>query len=150
MIKIEAATLAHAEAMAPHLRDADAAEVIALGVTPLYALVESVRGSLVSWVALEDGEPICIWGVSAVDALGQAGCPWLLTTPAVERHKRLFMVTSRVFMLSIAAMFPRLENYVDPRHKKAVRWLAWLGFRLDPPAPLGPLGLPFQRITMGA
>ena len=45
--------------------------------------------------------------------------------------------------------FPYMFNYVDVRHKEAIRWLKWLGFTLNEPTPYGPFGLPFHKFHMG-
>jgi hypothetical protein len=149
MIQIVPATEAHARAMAPHLRAADADEVLALGFAPDDALVESVRASFEAWTALVDGRPMCMWGLTAPMIMDVVGVPWLLTTPEIERHRRAFLVGSRRMVAEMLAVFPRLENWVDPRHTKAVRWLRWLGFTVEAPAPYGPLGAMFCRVTMG-
>jgi len=44
--------------------------------------------------------------------------------------------------------FSLLYNYVDARNVKSIKWLRWLGFQLDEPAPYGVRGLPFHRFEL--
>jgi hypothetical protein len=46
------------------------------------------------------------------------------------------------------AAYPQLENHVDARNRRALRWLGWLGFTIEAPAPWGVEGRPFHRFWM--
>ncbi|MNC81827.1 hypothetical protein D3C75_1350850 [compost metagenome] len=43
---------------------------------------------------------------------------------------------------------PTLTNYVDARNLAAIRWLQWLGFRMDSPVPYGPHRLTFRQFHL--
>jgi hypothetical protein len=143
------ASEAHAVAMAPHLRPADAAEVYATsGRGPEEALTAALRRSTQAWTCLIDGEPACIWGVGPLSLVAGKGCPWLLGTEAVERHPLAFLRQSRGFLAIMLRTYSQLENHVDARNRLSIRWLRWLGFTIGPPLPYGFLGLPFHRFHM--
>lgn len=144
------ALLDHAEALAADLRPMDAAECWTLGVAPLAGLRESTRHSLIAWTALEAGQPIAMWGVTADEIMGRVGCPWLLGGRRLSAHRRRFVAESRARLAPMLAMFPRLENRVLADYTAAVRWLGWLGFTLEPPAPKGPFGALWRRFWMEA
>ena len=110
----------------------------------------SVRRSVTAWAYVIDGAPVAAWGVVADSLMGAVGRPWLLTTVEVERHRRLFLVETRRGWQAMRPMFRRWENCVDDRYGRAMRWLAWLGFTLDAPEPIGAGGLLYRRFWWGA
>lgn len=143
MITIVPATVEHAQYVGEHLRADDLAEVLQFGAQPVPALIDSITGSVEAWTALDDGTPITCWGVAPWTTLvGGVGCPWLLSTQGVERHKRRFMEESRAGVVKMHALFPKLETLVDARYTRAIRWLEWLGFAVLP-------GDKFRAVVMG-
>lgn len=147
MISINRASQHDVDAFAGRLRPDDAAEVEAFGVSQRDGLRTSLDASLSAWAAYDDGEPVAIWGVAAADIMGGVGRPWLLTTGAVERNKRAFMVTSRNLWRLMRPLFPRWENWVDARYSRSLRWLTWLGFTIGEAQPIGPHGQLFHHVT---
>jgi hypothetical protein len=139
----------HAVTMAPDMRPADVAEVYAAsGRTPEAALLASLRRSTHAWTCLVDGTPACIWGVGPLSLAGGQGCPWMLGTAQVGRHRREFLRQSRLFLRQMLETYDELENVVDARNRSSLRWLAWLGFTIAPAEPYGFLGLPFHAFRM--
>ena len=53
------------------------------------------------------------------------------------------MITA-VLLAAMGGLAAVLGQYV----RLSIRWLAWLGFAIDPPQPYGFLGLPFHRFHM--
>ncbi len=144
-----AATEAHARELAPRMRAADAAEVLASGgLSPLDALLESLRASTWAWAALFDGQLGALFGVAEGPFLMFRAYPWALTSDVVERHQGAFLRACRVVLEAWTEQYPLLEQAVDARYGAALRWAAHLGFQVDPPAPFGVFGLPFCRITL--
>ncbi len=140
---------AHAEALAPHLREADAAEVMASdGLDPLSALTRSLSLSSERYAGLIDGEVVALFGVRRASLVSRQGIPWLLTGEAVERHPLAFLKASRGVLSCWRRDYRIMNNWVDARHVKALRWLAWLGFTIHPARPYGVSGLPFHPFEM--
>lgn len=136
----------HVDELAPKMRPADTAEVLASGgFTPREALEESVTASAHAFAALFDGEVAALWGV--VDGPG-CGIVWALTGPAVERHPKAFLRHSRIAVNVLLRHYPALTNFVDARYEQALRWVRRLGFSVGPPEPFGAAGLPFHRILL--
>ena len=137
--------------MAPNLRPADRAEVIAAyGSADIEAaLAACVRQSLVARVWVVDGEPACLFGLTGA-VMGEVGSPWFLSTALIEKHGRYFARHCRRYLRDMLTMFPTLVNYVDERYACSIRWLQWMGFHLDEPQPYGPLGMPFRRFELKA
>ncbi len=123
--------MAHAALI--QLRDGDALEVAAFGLSKESAIEQSMARSLWAETYLIDGEPAAIVGLGLSAFVGGHRVPWLLTGPACERHKRGFMVESRRQVARMLDTVSPLINFVHADYARAIRWLAWLGFEIDPP-----------------
>lgn len=144
------ATSADACGLAPRLRAADVEEIrAASGATPVEALRRAFGLSTHVW-ALRDimGQPLALWGVGPHSLLAGRGCPWLLAADDFETLGPDIARFSRPFLAGMRELYPQLENRVDARHSKAVRWLSWLGFTIDPAMPWGAEGRPFHRFWL--
>lgn len=152
MSEIVEATVAHARELALKLRPADSAELAALELDPLQAILESMEQSEISLSVFFDGELGAIFGVRRVEDLSLApsnvGVAWLLTTSAVETHRWTFMRLSRKVMTRFLESFERLVNAIDARNDAALRWARWLGAEVQPAVPYGPLGMPFHPFSV--
>lgn len=151
-IEIRPATWADIAPIAANIRAADRRECLAQTLLQPEDAIAYVMGSAArAWVGLVDGEHACIFGVSRSSLMTlEWGEPWLMGTPLLERHERAFLRRNKAYISEFINIFPKLQNWVDMRNEKAVRWLAWLGFTIHPAEPHGPLGRPFHRFTMEA
>ena len=131
-ITIVPATMDHARAI--ELREGDAREVAAYGLTSCQAIGLSLDRSLWAETYLVDGVPAAVMGLASSALLGGHGVPRLLTSPLCERHKRFFMCESRRQVDRMRATVLPLVNYVHADYARASRWLAWLGFTVEPPS----------------
>ena len=150
-ITITPATRQDALALAPRLRRADREEVWASGGLSgesalLVSLLHSAPG--LAWAGRIDGEIAALFGVARPSLLSDEGRPWLLASPLMERHPVAVLRHSQSYLVLARGPFTRLWNYVDARNHVSRRWLAWLGFTLEPPAPYGAAGLPFHKFHM--
>lgn len=118
----------------PRLRPVDRLELDCMGSddpdADLRRMIAGARRCRASYI---DGDLVCIFGVSASTMLSDVGCPWALTTRAVERRefRREFIAGSRVGLEWLGQDFQRLWNLVAEENTTAIRWLRWLGFRFD-------------------
>lgn len=106
-------------------------------VTPDDAMRIGLRDSDYARTGLFDGVPVAMGGINR-------GIAWLVTTDLIENNVRLFLRESRREIEQAMTGYERLSNYVDARNRKAIRWLRWLGFTIDDPAPYGVFGLLFH------
>lgn len=132
VLALRPATLADARYVGARLRMEDAAEVLLFGMRAEDAVVQSLRGSLLCECLTVEGEPAAIVGIALEGLVGGVGCPWMLTTPAVERYPRAFARLTRSFVTRSLLMTERLENVIDARYTRSIRWLQWLGFTVEP------------------
>lgn len=146
-LTIEPATMALAMDMAPSMRDADVAEVRASGgLTPQEALEASVRWSAQAYAAKFDGELAAIFGVGRASFLSGVGIPWLLGTPVLLLHPHAFHRASQAFVAAWLEEYDSLEQMVDVRNFRSLRWLRHLGFTVEEPRLWGYERRPFCRV----
>lgn len=129
-------------------RKADADEFLAVcGSTPEQVII---RGSYMGAMAgLADGVPYCVFGVNRAAMISDMGIPWMVGTVDLDRHARYFIKHCRAIVDGWMLEYRMLENHIDARNTKAIRWLKWMGFEFDDPAPYGWLGMPFLRFWRG-
>lgn len=146
-VQIVPARPAHAEALAPRMREPEVLEVRASGgYDPLTALLDALEHSERAYAALIDGEVACMWGVEHVRysaASGRVGAVWLLTSPLIEKHRKVFWKGCRLELRSLFEAYDLLVNAIDARHVQAVRWARRLGFPLEEPRSFGVEGRQF-------
>ena len=131
------------------IRQKDAEEVRAMTRLPVAAAIKaSVRASDEAWTFRTEEGVGCIFGVSRQSILDDVGCPWLMTTPIIEKHKKVFLICTRETVAYWLRRYSKLENYIDANYTQAIRWAKWAGFTVYPATPLGVYGHPFCRIEM--
>lgn len=141
-------------ALGETMREADQLEVRALtGKDPRQALLESFAQSLAPQVLYVDDEVIAMWGVAEMEGtlLGGgefAGMVWMLTSEAIERHKRTFLETALEIFPTLFKQKKVLYNAIDIRHEKAMRWGKRMGFQFQKPHPMGVEGRDFAPFTV--
>ncbi len=155
---IDLASRRDADSLGVRLRAADVEEIrAASGLPPTEALRRSYDFSTHVWaVRARDGRsiaqptapPIALWGVGPLSLIDGRGCPWLLASDAFEALGLDIARLSRPLLARMRTLYPRLENRIDGRQTRAVRWLSWLGFTIDPAKAWGVEGRPFHRFWM--
>jgi len=132
-----------------NLREADKNEIKASsGRFPEETVMLSFEASRDPLVGCVNDLPVCIFGVAEASLVSDKASPWLLGTDELPKHARAFLRMSRAWVQNTRKKYAFLENYVDVRNTDAVRWLGWLGFKIEDPQPFGPDRLPFHRFTM--
>lgn len=141
-----------AEALLANLRPADRDECDAL-LGPGQerdALADGISKSLVVWVFTINEQVAGIGGLVPVSLLGGRGIPWMLGTPAIDRHPGAFIRLNRPYIARMLALCPHLVNVVDARNVRSIAWLKHTGFTVLPAQPMGAAGLPFHPFFMDA
>ncbi len=135
-----------AEELIANMRGCDVRECDAAGMlTPREAVEQSLEMSPETAAILIDGKCAVIFGVGRWSVLGLRGIPWLLTTDEAPKHTHKLIPMSRKFIEDAKEQYVYLENYVDARNIKAIKWMKWLGFTVRPAKTFGPYGLPFHH-----
>lgn len=139
------------EALDAGLRLADRDEITAMsGPDTLATIRRSTKRSTLLAVALVDGELACIFGLVPRCLLTGSGAPWMLGTNLLDQHSRSLMRRCRGYISAMQNECSHLENYVDARNARSIRWLQRLGFTVHAPQPMGVARLPFHRFDLGA
>lgn len=140
----------HVREIAKSLRPEDRQEIEAFGFPTNKALWRSYKSSILRKTALIDGKVAAIWGVGGTPLGNGEGCPWLMTSPLVEKVSPLrFARVYQEEVLKMLEIFPHLVNYVDSQYTKAIRLLDIIGFRIGEPEPVGPKGGLFRKFEIG-
>lgn len=138
------------EIMAQNMRRSDKVEVMAShGHTPLEALIYSFNQSDYLAMAISEGVPISMLGVSTSNIITGLGHPWLLSSNELFNHKEYLFEIGPVVIADMVAVCPRLVNYVHHENKTSIKWLKSLGFIIEDPEPYGVKGDPFHKFHMG-
>lgn len=132
-VKIERANhkTKHFAALAAAMRDDDRREALAmLGMGGAPALFVSMYCSREMYTAeTDDGMPLCAWGVCTANGLNLI---WFIASREIEQHKRELLTLTRGEFDALLEKYGRLENLVDARSKKSLRFIKWLGFTVNP------------------
>lgn len=146
-ILVRDATQADADHVAAYLRQADLIELRAAGIAdPVKEVREGWTGSDWTKAVLIDGVPAILYGVAPTGLRG-CGSPWMLATDGIHAIRREFLLGSRGEVERMREAYCFLVNQVHRCNALSIRWLKWLGFKVDP-EPAGPNGQ-FFTFTMG-
>lgn len=149
--EVVTAELDHIPLIAARIRPADREEIWALyRQTPQECLIDSFRLSHLAWTGLINGVPVCMTGVVQLERDGRAGRPWMIGTDLLDQHQKIFLRRCAAQVETMQMCFDSLENVVDSRNERAVKWLCWLGFSFSAPEPMGPDQIPCMRFHRGA
>ena len=151
MIWLVPAEPKHVEAMLGRIRQADIDEFAAgYCMTPEKGMRLGLKVSTHAWAGVWNGKVIGIAGLHPTSFIGDHANPWMVGTRDLERPEltREFLELSRSVLEYMVSIYPHLENWVDVRNRRAVRWLRWLGFTMHEPEPHGPYGMMFHRFEM--
>lgn len=147
---IVTATRTHALMMAPHVRAAEAQEIMdSHGLTPVRLLLREVDGSVSAWSWMLDGEVACMFGVRAPTLLDSVSYPWFISTALVDANAVSFARACKALLPELLATHPKLSGMVDARYELSVRWLQWLGAKVGSPEPWGVADAPFRHFELG-
>jgi hypothetical protein len=130
------------------LRPGDLEEIEATaGCSPEFALVSSWKASEITLAINWKGKTAAIAGVVRKSMLSDTGVAWMLGSndfEGLEVARR-----SKEYICSMKNNFKLIENYIDARQTRCIRWLKWCGFKFESePVPYGVAGLPFFYFSM--
>ncbi len=111
------------------------------------SILDGLAHSAHAWSVWFDGHPAAILGVCR-DAIGN-GQVWMVTTPAIDRSKRLFLSLCKPFRAALLSLYPRLIAVIDERYATALRWAVRMGCRDIGTVHRGVTGRPYTVVGMG-
>lgn len=148
MLLFRHAHLSDAARIAPLLRTTDMLEIVRTGQGPIEKAVRrSIEHSSQGMTGFfyDMHGPVALFGVApCLDS----GIPWLVGTPALQRHQKAFLRETHFWVEQWREHYSLLFNHVDASYSEARRWLSWLGFHIEPPRPTGLHGALFCRFSL--
>ena len=146
--RFEFATMEDAILISGRARKADVDELAVLGATPFDCMRYGLANSLQAWTVFAGSTPVCMFGVSVTGLLTSEGAPWMVGTKAIDQHAKVFLLESKLVLQAVLAEWSHLQNWVDARNVRAIRWLQFIGFTIHPAEPYGEQNFPFHRFEM--
>jgi hypothetical protein len=146
--RVEPCSEEHILALAPNLAEADQDEIWAMERGHAEsALRRGLKVSDEAWAWLVNDEVMVIYGVYPRTLVSPIGMPWTLSSKNLGRYAVSFIKESKLTSDRWLHKYSGLENYVDSRHEKSIRWLRYLGYSIDmhKPEPIGPDKIPFFK-----
>ena len=114
-------------------------------LSPEQGIRLSLKNAVESYTWLADGKVGLIFGVNKHSLLSHKAHPWLLASDLVQEHPRVFLRGCKEWINSAVTKYEWLDNYVDARHIRSIRWLQWMGFTIYPAEPIGIEKMLFHR-----
>ena len=148
-ISLAPITPADVEELFGQLLPADRDEILALGHDPAWGIQNSIDASVECGAFRGNGRLVCLLGVSQPTALGDVYHPWLLGTELMLQLRKDLLSFSKSILDQWVRRYGHLENYVDARHERAIRWLGWLGAEFTLIERYGALRRPFYKFEFG-
>jgi hypothetical protein len=135
MLLIEEAKPWTSDLLQQSMHPSDRAELLAAGAPPLRSLLAGVCMQELRW----RGQLVCAFGARDFPGQPGVGIPWMLCTDLVDGVPRRAMAKlSREVVAGWRDQYRVLMNLVHAENQRAVRFVQWLGFDVDP-TPCGPL-----------
>lgn len=134
------------DALADKLKQSDIDEIWAShNHRPKEALELSLSESSLCLTIEDNGNVIGMFGICPQSFLGTKAIIWLLSSEDLFDRKYRFIRHSRYFIELFLEMYPYLENYVDNRNVKSIRWLKACGAIISDPVHYGVEKMPFRH-----
>lgn len=135
--------------LSPRLRDVDRLEIKFIsGNSAEKSILFGFQYSDKCLVGTANDEPICIFGVKNYSSLSDRGIIWMLGTAEVSNHSIRFLRECKSQLNFMISDMRYLENWVYCENKVTIRWLKWLGFKVESPKPVGLNGELFCHFYM--
>ena len=121
-----------------NLREADKLEAYAMGYDSLKEAIQtSLDCAYISFVArAENGEAICIFGLSSVTHSEYGRAVWFLGAKEMDGYSKEFVYYSKIIIKEMLKNNERLYNYISVHNDKSIRWLKRLGAEFSEPFSL--------------
>ena len=136
-------TKADAEYIAANLRDDNRQEIIcAVGDNALSDILHGLAGSDEVGCLRINGKAAAIYGVQKASVLSDDGLIWLLMTAETEQHKVFVGRHTKRVLQMILQRYSKVYNWCDAGNENILKWLRWLGAKMEGPIPHGVYGVP--------
>ena len=136
-VRVRESTKEDAEQLAGLMRKSDIDEIWASNhLTPIEALKQGIDNSTFC-LTVENGRPIAMFGIACDQIISRKAVVWLLASDDLVKIQKRFLRYSKTFIYIMLDRYPYLENYVDVRNEKSIKWLKLCGATIEKPEPYG-------------
>lgn len=130
-----------------NIRKADADEAMAFaGKTIEEGLAETPNMYDNSIVWEINGKVACISGTTFIT--DGVWIIWMLATDEFDKNRKAAKIRSKEVFTKLVEGKRYLFNYVQLEHKKALKWVKWMGCKVNEPEPVGINGELFCKIEV--
>lgn len=138
------------EDLIQNLCEEDRIEILGTGAEVDWGIRSTVETSVESCAATTDkGEVICLFGITAENAILGEASPWFLSTPLLKEYRREVAICAKPVLDKWLAEYGVLTNYVDSRHTRAISWLRHMGATFEEIPAFGMYRRPYYKFTIG-
>lgn len=150
VLNVRRATEADARFIIDNILPEDIAEIEAFGVTVEQGVMFSFNHAGQVWVADSPDGPVCMWGLSKGSSLIGGASAWLMTSSLIDKYSRHFLRDVKPYIKALGEQYGYVENYIDSRHERALRFFQWLGFEINKENGMliGPQNIPFYKVCL--
>ena len=130
------------------IRVSDALELMGVsGLLPHQVMLAGEQNLLGGRAITYKGVAIAVFGLSASSTFSDEVYPWLIASNQVYAHRLSFLRTVKKLFKFYRGRYKEFVNYVDARNTESIKWLKWMGFKIEEPEPYGPYGLLYHKFT---
>ena len=129
MLECLTCTPEHIKQLRDHIREGDRIELaLATGRPPEEVLDETLVIATQSFVYVEDGVVLCVFGVTTDHHDPEIGVPWMIASDTFESAGKRLVRKCRDKITELSKGYNLLFNYVHADNSVAINWLEWCGF----------------------
>lgn len=146
---IRKATQEDVEFLIANVREEDIEEIDALDGSTIRDALEETPNLLDNSEVWEvDGKVVAMFGVTPVEDHAGVGVIWMLATGEFEQYSKMFAIRCKRVVEKMISGYEYIFNYVHTKNENSIKWLEWLGFKMNDPEPIGHKGAMFTRFEM--
>ena len=134
------------EYVAKHLRRDNKQELTAFygAGHELDIIKDSVKYSEAVGCFYINDTPVAIYGIRRPATVCSVQRVWLLMTSETLRHKLVIGRHTKHWLKEIVAAYGPVSNIVNADNTEILKWLGWLGAKIEPAKPAGIYNLPHR------
>jgi hypothetical protein len=145
LINLKKSTNDHIKYLVFHLRDADRAELKALGIkSPSKEFKRAITQGPTYTACLHD-KPMAIFGTVPIQE--GFGSIWMLGTDDIMKHPMKVLRLSKEVLRGLMEPYEMVGNMVFSENEVHVKWIKWLGFTFIRETIYGPDGNLFYEFA---
>lgn len=133
-VEIVETKLVHVVAVCEALREREREQFAKMSQTPEHLITQEVARSLVSYTGLVNEQPVVMWGARSAGILSEEAYIWLIGTERLTKCPITFLRHSGEAVGLLRQHFKVLHGHVFVDFGCSIKWIEWLGFRLEHPA----------------